>query len=127
MSIKMSCWTCFSILPIWRVTWVLDRSWNKFRMTVRRIRFIFIITFWITLITSSNFWGKGLLPTCNNDFRLRGKFWINYTKCNLLSFNYIWTNLVENELQKDFEPNFAKITKLSKFRNNYSTNVIYWM
>ena len=43
-------------------------------MTVRIIRFIFIITFWITLITSSYFWGKGVLPSCDNNFRLWGKF-----------------------------------------------------
>ena len=87
----------------------------------------FSITFSIALVFYFPLQGKYFLPSPNNNFRPRGKFWINYIKCNLLSFNYIWINLVENELQKDFEPNFVKITKLSKFSNNYSTNVIYRM
>ena len=87
----------------------------------------FSITFSITLVFYFPLRGKWLLPSHNNNFRLRGKFWINYINCNLLSFNYILVNQVKNELQKDFEPNFVKITKLSKFRNTYSTNVIYWM
>ena len=35
MSINMSCWTCFSILPIRRVHYILVRPWNKFRVTIR--------------------------------------------------------------------------------------------
>ena len=70
------------------------------------------ITFLITLVFYFPLQGKWLLPPHNNNFRPRGKFWINYIKCNLLSFNYIWVNWVKNELQKDFEPNFAKIAKL---------------
>ena len=40
--IKLSCWTCFSILSIGRVHYILVRPWNKFRVT---IRLYFIVQF----------------------------------------------------------------------------------
>ena len=33
--IELSCWICFSILPIESVYYILARPWNKFRVTIR--------------------------------------------------------------------------------------------
>ena len=37
------------------------------------------------------------------------KILINYKKCNLLSFNYIFMKMTKNQILKDFKPNFIKI------------------
>ena len=55
--IELSCWICFSILPIECVYYILVRPWNKLRVTIRSEVCIFkLLQKWLLLLTKFFFY-----------------------------------------------------------------------
>ena len=56
---KLSCWTCFSILQVWRIYYIPVRPWNKFRVTLcLEISWLKLLQQWLAWLSALN------VPTC---------------------------------------------------------------